>query len=54
MLKMIWGFRSQKICIAYPNISDGNFKGALWNLNQWLALKMRVHYGISIVLLWSD
>ena len=31
-------------------IGDGNFKGVLWTFKQWLAVKMRVHYGISIVL----
>ena len=33
----------------YPEIGVGNFKGALWTFIQWLALKMREHYGISIV-----
>ena len=38
----------------YPEIGDGNFKGALWTFIQWLALKMRERYGISIVLLLTS
>ena len=34
---------------AYPEIGDGNIKGTLWTFKQWLALKMRVRYGISIL-----
>ena len=35
----------------YPEIVDANFKCALWIFNQKLALKMRVRFSISIVLL---
>ena len=37
--------------LAYSEIDDANFKGALWTFKQWLALEMRMHYGISIVIL---
>ena len=35
----------------YPEIGDGNFKSTLWTFKQWLALKMWLRYGLSIVLL---
>ena len=37
--------------VPYPEIDDANFKGALGTFQQWLALKIRVHYEISILLL---
>ena len=33
----------------HPEIDDSNFKGTLWAFKQSLALKMPVHYGISLV-----
>ena len=36
---------------TYPKIGDNNFKGALWTFKQQLAFKMRVRYGVFIVLL---
>ena len=35
----------------YPEISGGNFNSALLTFKQWLSFKMRVHYGISIILM---
>ena len=40
--------------LAYPEIGDANFKGTLWTIKRWLALKLRVRYGISIVLLLTS
>ena len=39
---------------AYSEIDHANFKGELRTSKQWLALKMRVHCGISIVLLLTS
>ena len=39
---------------TYPETGDGKFKCTLWTFKQWLALKMRVHYGMSIVLLLTS
>ena len=36
---------------TYSEIGDVNFKGALWTFKQQLVSKMRVHCGISILLL---
>ena len=40
--------------ITYPEIDDVNIKGALWTFKQWLALKMRVRCGLSIVVLLTS
>ena len=37
-------------CSSYPEIDNANWKSTLWTFKQWLAFKMWVHYGISIVL----
>ena len=39
---------------AYPEFGDATLKCALWTFKQQLALKIRVHYGISIVLLQTS
>ena len=36
--------------LFYPEISDGNFKGAFWTFKQWLAL----NNGMSIVLILTS
>ena len=62
VLRYLWKFQqhspSNKWVIAphcsYPEIGDGNFEDALWTFKQWQALKMWVHYGISIILLWTS
>ena len=41
-------FRKYSI-ISYPEINDANLKGTSWTFKQQLALKMRLHYRISIV-----
>ena len=38
---------------AYPEIEDTNLKGTLWTFEQWLAFKIRVRYGLSIVILFT-
>ena len=35
--------------LTYPEIDDANLKGTLTSFKQWLALKMRVFCGISIL-----
>ena len=39
---------------AYPEFGDATLKCALWTFKQQLALNIRVHYGISIVLLQTS
>ena len=43
-------FILQFLHISYPEICHADLKCTLWTFIQWLAVKMRVHCGISIVL----
>ena len=47
----------RQICVkrkTYPEIDDGNFKGALQTFEQGPALKIQMHYGISILSLFTS
>ena len=43
--------RPNLVSAHYPEIGNANFKCTLCTFKRQLAFKMRVHYGISIVLL---
>ena len=48
-----------KLCNAmfarsYPELGDVKLKTTLWTFKHWFALKMRLRYGISIVLLLTS
>ena len=40
--------------LTYPEIDNNNFKSTLCTFQQWSALKMRVCYGISLLLLLTS
>ena len=45
---VLWTCSADK---SYPEIGNGDFKWKLWTFQQWPTLKMRVRYGIAIVIL---